>query len=706
MALLVAPQVEPVGREGLLDLLDRLLAEVRDRGELVLRLADEVADRLDADALQAVVRADAELELLDREVLHPVRERRLGGLGRGSGLAEALDLVHVGEDRKLPDEDVGALADRVAWLDRAVRRDVEAQLVVVGALPDAGGLDVVRDTPHRREDGVDRDHADRVLRPSVQLGRHVASAAADRDRHLQLAVVGEARDLELRVEDLEVCGRLDVAGGDDPGAALREPDLHLGRCAVQAADQVLELEDDVGDVLTHARKRGELVRDSLDLHRGDGGALQRGEQHAAQRVAERVAEAAIERLDHEDAALGLELLVDDAWNLELHQGRASGHSVSPFGWAWDARLLRVELDDQLLRDGRVDLVTLRPLEHLARQSFVVRLQPRCNRGGEVGRVAHDGLGGRPRRDRDDVVRTHLEARDVHPPAVHVEVAVADELPRLGARGGEGEPVHDIVEPGLEHAQQVLAGDAGAPRRLVVVVAELLLEQAVVAPRLLLLTQLEQVLALLDAPAAVLARRVAAALDRALLGQAALALEEELHALAAALLALRGPIASQLNPSPLPRPHAVVRLRGHVLDTQDLEPRRLERADRRLAARARALHEDLHLLEAVLHPLARAGVGCDLRGERGRLAGAFEPGRAGRLPRDHVPFLVGQGHDRVVERRLDVRLADRNVLADAAAGAPNGRRTTRRRQLLRLLPAADVLLRALARARVRLRALAV
>ena len=77
----------------------------------------------------------------------------------------------------------------------------------------------------------------------------------------------------------------------------------------------------------------------------------------------------------------------------------------------------------------------------------------------------------------------------------------------------------------------------------VVGAELGLEQAVVPARLLLLAQLEQVLGLLDAAAAVLARRVAAALDGALLCEAALALEEELHPLAAALLALRGAVAS-------------------------------------------------------------------------------------------------------------------------------------------------------------------
>src|SRR5262249_31213390 len=128
-----AAEGEPVLLQGLLDLLDRLLAEVRDRGELRLGLRHKVADRLDADALQAVVRANAELELLDREVLHPTRERdgsRLAGAVRPGGgvLAEALDLLEVGEDRELPDEDLGGLADRFLRIDRPVRRHVEDEL--------------------------------------------------------------------------------------------------------------------------------------------------------------------------------------------------------------------------------------------------------------------------------------------------------------------------------------------------------------------------------------------------------------------------------------------------------------------------------------------------------------------------------------------------------------------------------------------------
>src|SRR5262249_61232893 len=120
-------------------------------------------------------------------------------------------------------------------------------------------------------------------------------------------------------------------------------------------------------------------------------------------------------------------------------------------------------------------------------------------------------------------------------------------------------------------------------------------------------------------------------------------------------------ASHLDAPPLLRANAVVGLRGDVLDSEDLEPCGLERADRRLAAGARSLDEDLDLLQAVLHALARAGVGGDLRRERRRLARALEPGGAGGLPRDHVSVLVGQRDDRVVEARLDVRLADRDVI---------------------------------------------
>src|SRR4051794_9421535 len=167
---------------------------------------------------------------------------------------------------------------------------------------------------------------------------------------------------------------------------------------------------------------------------------------------------------------------------------------------------------------------------------MVGLQPRRYRRGQVGRIGDRRLGGGGLAQRDHVVLPHLERGDVDALAVHLEVPVAHQLASLRARRREAEPVDDVVQPQLQHPQQVLAGDAAALAGLLVVRAELPLEDAVVAARLLLLAQLQQVLRLLGAAAAVLARRISPPFDGALLGQAALALEKQLHVLAAALLA--------------------------------------------------------------------------------------------------------------------------------------------------------------------------
>src|SRR5207248_10970354 len=79
-------------------------------------------------------------------------------------------------------------------------------------------------------------------------------------------------------------------------------------------------------------------------------------------------------------------------------------------------------------------------------------------------------------------------------------------------------------------KQGLAGDAVLAVGLGVHVSELLLEHAIDATGLLLLTQLQQVLGLPDATPTLLARRIRPALDGALHGVALGALQEELHLL--------------------------------------------------------------------------------------------------------------------------------------------------------------------------------
>ena len=136
-------------------------------------------------------------------------------------------------------------------------------------------------------------------------------------------------------------------------------------------------------------------------------------------------------------------------------------------------------------------------------------------------------------DLDPVARLELVRRDVGRPAVDAKWPWPDELAGLGARRGDAHPVDDVVEAQLERAEQVLAGHAGTVLGVDEVVAELALEDAVDAADLLLLAQLQAVLADLAAADAVLAGRRRAALEGALLGIAARALEEELRALPAA-----------------------------------------------------------------------------------------------------------------------------------------------------------------------------
>src|SRR5262249_15874257 len=133
----------------------------------------------------------------------------------------------------------------------------------------------------------------------------------------------------------------------------------------------------------------------------------------------------------------------------------------------------------------------------------------------VGVVPDDDEALRLRSDLDDVVASHLVGGNRHPLAVDEHMTVTHELPGLVPARREVGAVHHVVEAQLQHPEEGLAGDAGLAVRLGVEVAELALEYAIDAARLLLLAELEHVLALADATAAVLTRRVRLALDRAL-----------------------------------------------------------------------------------------------------------------------------------------------------------------------------------------------
>src|SRR3954462_11620536 len=208
-------EVETARLQRLDNLLDRLATEVRDRRQLRLRLLQQLADGLDAGALQAVVRTDAQLDLLDGDVSHrpaagaggtgsprAAKAGRRSGAIAGTGL-QLLEALGVREDRERLDEDLRGLAQRGLRVDRTVRLDVECQAVVVRALADAGAGHAVGDALDGREDRVDRNDADRLIRTLVLLGRRVATATADRQVDLELGLLLERGDVLIGVEDLD-----------------------------------------------------------------------------------------------------------------------------------------------------------------------------------------------------------------------------------------------------------------------------------------------------------------------------------------------------------------------------------------------------------------------------------------------------------------------------------------------------------------------
>src|SRR5690606_26502671 len=167
----------------------------------------------------------------------------------------------------------------------------------LGGLLDAGGLHLEGDPAHRREDRVNRDDADRVAR-LVAVGRDVAATLRHGDVDGQAGRLVQRGDVELGVEDVDVAVGVDVLGGDVIKALLVEAQGDR-LVAVADEDQVLQVEDDVGDVLGDPGDRVELVERVVEAQLGDRRAGDGRQERAAQGVAEGVTEAGLQRADGE-----------------------------------------------------------------------------------------------------------------------------------------------------------------------------------------------------------------------------------------------------------------------------------------------------------------------------------------------------------------------------------------------------------------------
>ena len=160
------PRCRPMRGQNLLDLVQRLAAEVRRAQHLGLGLLNEVADVDDVVVLQAVRRAHRQLELVD--LLEQRRVERELGMTRSSSMA------FFGSSKLMKTASWScrmraASATASSGRHRAVGLDRHRQLVVVEDLAFARVLDLVGDL---------LDGADRGCRPGSGRSAHRRAGCA------------------------------------------------------------------------------------------------------------------------------------------------------------------------------------------------------------------------------------------------------------------------------------------------------------------------------------------------------------------------------------------------------------------------------------------------------------------------------------------------------------------------------------------------
>src|SRR5450631_4241276 len=259
-----------------LDLVDRLRTEVADVEQVGLAASEKLTHGVDALTLETVVGPDGQVEILDRQ---SKISRECGVGGRGAHVDTfGLDVELAGQAEEL-DQGLACGRHGITGSHRVLGLDVDDELVEVGALLDAGGLDLVGHGQHGRVDRVNRNSTDLGVTGLVLLSRDVAATALDGELHLDLALGIEGGDVQVRVVHLDPSRGGDVSGSDRTRALLAQVH-HDGFVVLTGDDQSLDIKDDLGDVFLDAGDRGELVQHAVDAQARHGRTRDAREQGA------------------------------------------------------------------------------------------------------------------------------------------------------------------------------------------------------------------------------------------------------------------------------------------------------------------------------------------------------------------------------------------------------------------------------------------
>ena len=180
------------------------------------------------------------------------------------------------------DQDSGRLLQGVQRCHAAIRPNLHDQAIIVRQLTNTGLVNPEVDAPNWAEDRIHRQHADRHT-PTILRGE-ITAPSLHRELEVQSRVLRVDREeVEIGIQDLDLRRR------DDVSRRILSCPIDAQRHVLRAfphhgEPDLLQLEDNLDDVLTHPRHCRELVGNVRDPYCSDRGPLQRGQQHTAQGV--------------------------------------------------------------------------------------------------------------------------------------------------------------------------------------------------------------------------------------------------------------------------------------------------------------------------------------------------------------------------------------------------------------------------------------
>src|SRR5690606_28065207 len=183
---------------------ERLLTKVPELHHVGYFQLHQVAQRLDVSCLEAVVRPNRKVEVVQRglEQLAHVQHFFVHLLDFGILSGFEFDRL-VGEEAEVLDQNVRSAFEGLLGMDRAVGFDIDQQLLIVRLLLHPGVLNAKLHVLYRSEDGVDRNESKDLFAGLVFFCWKVSASLVDGEFDFKVCRLVEVADYVIRVEDLE-----------------------------------------------------------------------------------------------------------------------------------------------------------------------------------------------------------------------------------------------------------------------------------------------------------------------------------------------------------------------------------------------------------------------------------------------------------------------------------------------------------------------